>query len=152
MEAAARQAAKAQMIRAMLQGYPWHEAAAAAGVQTSRSAAYRLLQRVRASGESALVDGRHGHPSKVRAPARQWLQAYWYEHPQASCREAQQALHVNVGVRVSQSHLSRVRATLGFARVDGGKKAGTLASTSANLARGGSWLAPGGRRSRDWTA
>jgi transposase len=129
MEAAARQAAKAQMIRAMLQGQPWHEAAAAAGVQTSRSAAYRLLQRVRTSGENALVDGRHGHPSKVRVPVRQWLQTYWQAHPQAPCREAQEALQARFGVLVSQSQLSRVRAALGFARTDGGKKAGTFATS-----------------------
>jgi transposase len=128
MDAADRQAARAQMISTMLQGHPWHEAAAAAGVQTSRSAAYRLLQRVRTTGESALVDGRHGHPSKVRVPVRQWLQAYWQAHPQASCREAQEALQARFGVRVSQSHLSRVRAALGFARADGGKKTGVIAS------------------------
>lgn len=128
MEAAVRQAAKAQMIHAMLQGYPWHEAAAAAGVQTSRSAAYRLLQRVQTIEENALVDGRHGHPSKARAPVRQWLQAYWQAHPQASCREAQEALQARFEVQVSQSHLSRIRTALGLARADGGKKAGSLAS------------------------
>lgn len=122
MEAATRQAAKAQMVSAMLQGQPWLEAAAAAGVQTSCSATYRLLQRVRISGESALVDGRQGHSSKVHMPVRQWLQAYWQAHPQASCREAQEALHARFGVLVSQSHLSRVQAALGFARADGGKK------------------------------
>ena len=128
MEKAGRQAAKAQMIHALLQGHPWHEAAAAAGVQTSRSAADRLLQRVRTLGESALVDGRHGHPSKVRLPVRQWLQGYWQVHPQASCREAQEALHAHGGVRVSQSQLSRVRVVLGYARTDGGKKAGSSAT------------------------
>jgi len=121
MEAAAHQAAKAQMVSAMLQGQPWHEAAAAAGIQTSRSAAYRLLQRVRTEGEAALIDGRHGHPSKVRVPVRQWLQGYWQAHPQASCREAQEALQAGCGVRVNQSYLSRVRAALGWARPDGGK-------------------------------
>ena len=55
METADRQAAKAQMISTMLQGHPWHDAAAAAGVQTSRSAAYRLLQRVRTTGERVLL-------------------------------------------------------------------------------------------------
>jgi transposase len=130
MEAAACQAAKAQMITAMIQGHPWHEAASTAGVQTSRSAAYRLLQRVRTTGESALVDGRHGHPSKVRAPVRQWLQVYWQSHPQASCRETQEALQGHFGVLVSQSQLSRVRAVLGLTRapVGAGKKAGALAA------------------------
>jgi transposase len=149
METEERRIAKRALVQHMLHGQPWHVAAAAAGLHISHPTAYRLVQRVRTEGEEALTDRRHGHPSKVRALARQCLEAYWHEHPQASCREAQQALHTHVGVRVSQSHLSRVRATLGLARVDGGKKAGTLASTSANLARGGSWLAPAGCRSRD---
>jgi len=50
MEAAAYRAAKAQVVEQMLQGHPWHEAVAAAGLRISRSTAYQLLKRVRDSG------------------------------------------------------------------------------------------------------
>ena len=66
MEAAAYRAAKAQVVEHMLQGHPWHEAVAAAGLRISRSTAYQLLKRVRTEGEVALIDGRHGHPTKLR--------------------------------------------------------------------------------------
>jgi transposase len=52
-----RQAAKARMIAGMRAGRSWREAAAKAGVQTSRTAAYRLLRGARARGEAALCDG-----------------------------------------------------------------------------------------------
>jgi transposase len=113
MEAAAYRAAKVQMVEHMLKGQPWHEAVAAVGLQISRSTAYHLLKRVRTEGEMALTDGRHGHPTKLRPPVRQWLEGYWQDRPGATCQEAQAALEDRFGVRVSQSHLSRVRATLG---------------------------------------
>ena len=70
------QAAKAQLVLLMQTGYPWHKAAATAGLQISRSTAYRLLQAVRTQGEAALQDGRHGHPAKLREAVLQWLQAF----------------------------------------------------------------------------
>lgn len=53
--------AKVLLISLMQAGSPWHKAAATAGLQISRSTAYRLLQAVRTRGEEALRDGRHGH-------------------------------------------------------------------------------------------
>jgi len=131
MEATAYRAAKAQVVEHMLQGQPWHEAVAAVGLRISRSTAYRLVKRVRIEGEAALTDGRHGHPTKLRAPLRHWLEAYWRDHQGATCQEAQAALEARFGVRVSQSHLSRVRAALGVTRHPqgaGGKRGALIAS------------------------
>jgi len=122
MKTEERRAARAQLVRHMLQGQPWHVAAAAAGLHVSRATAYRLLQRVRTEGEKALADGRHGHPTKLRTPLRHWLEGFWRDQPQATCREAQTALETRFGARVSQSHLSRIRTTLGLARADRKKK------------------------------
>jgi transposase len=128
MEAAAYRAAKMQVVEHMLQGHPWHEAVAAAGLQISRSTAYQLLKRVRTEGEATLTDGRHGHPTKLRPPVRQWLEGYWQDRPGATCPEAQAALEARFGVRVSQSHLSRVRTALGVLShpQSAGEKGGTL--------------------------
>lgn len=60
------QTAKARLVTLMQAGYPWRQAAAAAGLQISRSTAYRLLQAVRTRGEKTLQDGRHGHPARLR--------------------------------------------------------------------------------------
>jgi transposase len=131
METEERRVAKRELVGHMLQGQPWHIAAAAAGLHVSRATEYRLLKRVRTEGETALTDGRHGHPTKVRAQVAQWLQAYWQAHPQASCREAQEALRGHQGVQVSQSQLSRVRAALGLTHAPQGpeKKAPTRATS-----------------------
>src|SRR5690348_3464578 len=100
MDAAAYRAAKAQVVEHMLQGQPWREAVAAAGLRISRSTAYQLLKRVRTEGEAALIDGRHGHPIKLRAPLRYWLEVLWRDHQEVTCREAQTALEARFGVRV----------------------------------------------------
>ena len=47
MEEEHNHAAKGQMVSLMQAGHSWQEAATMAGVQISRSAAYRLLQKVR---------------------------------------------------------------------------------------------------------
>ena len=47
MEEEQNHAAKGQMVALMQAGQAWQEAARMAGVQISRSAAYRLLQKVR---------------------------------------------------------------------------------------------------------
>ena len=128
MEAAAYRAAKMQVVEHMLKEHPWHEAVAASGLQISRSTAYHLLKRVRTEGEAALIDGRHGHPTKLRPPVRQWLEGYWQDRPGTTCQEAQVALEGQFGIRVSQSHLSRVRTALGVtSRPQGaGEKGGDL--------------------------
>lgn len=112
-----RRAAKAQLIAAMDQGRSWQDAATAAGLATSRSAAYRLQQRVRLAGSAALEDGRHGHPSKLRPPVVQWLLAYCQAAPETPSHHLQALLLAEFAVSVSLGHLNHVRATLGIRTV-----------------------------------
>lgn len=144
METEERRAAKRELVKHMLQGQPWHVAAAAAGLPVSRATAYRLFQRWRTEGEAALTDGRHGHPTKLRTPLRHWLEEFWRDHQEATCRDAQTALSARFGVRVSQSHLSRVRVVLGPARADGGKKRASSSAAERALAGRGREPAPAG--------
>ena len=53
--------ARMQVVKAMEQGLPWHEAAKRAGLEISQSTAYRHSPRMRQEGEQALREGRHGH-------------------------------------------------------------------------------------------
>jgi hypothetical protein len=53
MEAEQRSAAKEQMIALMQAGHRWQEASAQAGIQVSRSTAYRLLRLVCTRGKAA---------------------------------------------------------------------------------------------------
>ncbi len=84
------------------------------GIQISRSAAYRLLQKVRSQGEAGLQDGRHGHPAKLREPVQQWLKDYCHAAPGTPSHTVQQALANRFGIRVSISHLNATRAALGL--------------------------------------
>ena len=65
MDRAERQRAKEQVVAGMLAGQSWREATAGAGLALSRSAAYRLAQRVRMEGERALEDQRHARCALV---------------------------------------------------------------------------------------
>ncbi|SRR5258708_6699397 len=106
--------AKGSMVALMQAGYSWQEAAAQAGVQMSRSSAYRLLQKVCLQGAAGLQDGRHGHPAKLREPIQQWLKSYWQAAPDAPSHEVQQALENHFGICVSISHLNATRVALGL--------------------------------------
>jgi transposase len=114
MEEEQNHAAKGQMVALMQAGHSWQEASTMAGVQISRSAAYRLLQKVRTQGEAGLHDGRHGHPAKLREPVQQWLKDYCQAAPGTPSHIVQQALQNRFGVLVSISHLNATRAALGL--------------------------------------
>src|SRR5215471_19666046 len=114
MEQEQRQAAKRQLLALMQAGQSWQAAAAAAGLQISRSTAYRWLQEVRTRGEAALQDGRHGHPAKVRPPVLHWLESRCQASPQVPSSELQRELQEQMGVLISISHLNAVRATHGW--------------------------------------
>jgi transposase len=113
MQEELRRAAKEQLIALMQAGHPWHEAAAMAGVQIGRSAAYQLLRNVRLRGDAALHDGRHGHLAKLRPPVREWLEVMCREVPSTPSHVVQAALQERFGILVSIGHLNRVRAELG---------------------------------------
>jgi transposase len=114
MEPEQRRAAKQQMCELMEAGVSWPEAAAAAGVQISRTTAYRWTQEVRTRGEAALQDGRHGHPAKVLPPVLHWLEARCQPTPLVASSQVQKELQEQLGVQISISHLNAVRAAHGW--------------------------------------
>ncbi len=105
--------ARVQVVEAMENGLPWHEAAKRAGLQISQSTAYRLRQRMRKAGEQALREGRHGHPAKLRGEVRQWLEQTCQRAPHTPSHEIQTQLAQGFSLQVSVSQINRVRATLG---------------------------------------
>ena len=92
MEASKLYMARVQVVEAMEQGLPWHEAAKRAGLPISQSTAYRLRQRMREAGEQALREGRHGHPIKLRGEVRQWLEQVCRQAPSTPSHEIQTQL------------------------------------------------------------
>jgi len=92
MDKEQKRAAKKQMMELMQAGHQWQEAEKQAGVQTSRSTAYRWWQAYRNQGESAWQDGRHGHPIKAREPVLHWLESMDRQAPQTSSRVVQRSL------------------------------------------------------------
>jgi len=116
MDREALRAAKAQMGAHMQAGQSWHKAATNASLQTSRASAYLLLRRVRTEGAVALDDQRHGHPTKVRQPVRDWLAAFCRAASEATGRTVQAALLGEFGLLISVSQINRLRAALGIRR------------------------------------
>ncbi len=110
-------AAKAAMIDYMDQGYRWDEAAQMTGVVVSRATAYRLWLRAWREGPSALDDGRHGHPSKLADPVRQWLLDTCTKAPTTPSHALQTAIADHFGITVSVRQINRVRAALGVRAV-----------------------------------
>ena len=106
-------AAKAALIAYMDEGYPWQEAAAKAGVVVSRATAYRLWR----DGPSAVDDGRHGHPSKLRDPIHHWLVEVCTAAPATPSHTLQTTIQEQFGITVSVRQINRVRAALGVRAV-----------------------------------
>ncbi len=105
--------AKAHFIAQAQVGHSWQIAAERAGLRISRSTAYRLLQRYSSRGEAALQDGRHGHPTKLRGPARAFLEEYCRQAPCTPSSVMQALLQERFSVNVSISQINRVRRQLG---------------------------------------
>jgi transposase len=105
--------ARVQVVEAMEQGLPWHEAAKRAGLPISQSTAYRLRQRMRQGGEQALREGRHGHPVKLRGEVRKFLEQTCRQLPSPPSHEIQTQLDQRFSLHVSVSQINRTRATLG---------------------------------------
>jgi hypothetical protein len=57
--------ARVQLVEAMEQGFPWHEAAKQAGLPISQSTAYRLRQRMRQGGKLAALGRQTWTPSQT---------------------------------------------------------------------------------------
>lgn len=113
MEESKLYTARVQVVEAMEQGYPWHEAAKLAGLQISQSTAYRLRQRMRRGGKLALQEGRHGHPAKVRGEVREFLEETCRQAPHTPSHEIQALLAQRFALSISVSPINRVRAALG---------------------------------------
>ena len=113
MEESKLYTARVQVVEAMEQGLPWHEAAQRAGLQISQATAYRLRQRMRQGGKSALQEGRHGHPAKLRGEVREWLEVTCRQAPHRPSHEIQAQLAERFALPISVSQLNRVRAALG---------------------------------------
>src|SRR5438876_12139671 len=114
MEPEQRRAAKQQMLELMEAGVSWQEAATTAGIQTSRATAYRWRQKARTRGETALQDGRHGHPAKVLPPVLHRLESRCQANAQVPSSQLQRELQEQWGVLLSSSHLNAVRVTDGW--------------------------------------
>ena len=111
-----RQSAKRQMIEQIEQGASVQQARSQSEVPMHRATVYRLLKRVRAEGETAYTDGRHGHPIKLRGEGRTFLIQVCQATPSISSPVLQQAIQERFGLSISVSQLNRVRASLGLSR------------------------------------
>jgi transposase len=71
---------------------------------------------VRAEGETAYTDGRHGHPIKLRGEVRTFLIEVCQATLSIPSPVLQLAIQERFGLSISVSQLNRVRASLGLSR------------------------------------
>ena len=111
-----RQAAKRQMIEQIEQGASVQKPGAKCRSPCIVRPCIGLLKRVRAEGETAYTDGRHGHPIKLRGEVRTFLIEVCQATPSISSPCVQHAIQERFGLSLSVSQLNRVRASLGLSR------------------------------------
>ena len=111
-----RQAAKREIVRQIEQGAKASLARTHSTVLMHRTTVYRLLKRVQHEGESAFVDGRHGHPVKLRGEVLTFLIASCQATPSIASSVLQRAIIERFASAPSVSQLNRVRARLGLSR------------------------------------
>jgi transposase len=111
-----RQAAKREIVRQVEQGTTVSDARLHSPVPMHRTTVYRLLKRTQREGEQAFIEGRHGHPVKLRGEILNFLLDYCRNHPSAPSAEVQHLLAERFGLSVSISQLNRVRAAHGLSR------------------------------------
>jgi hypothetical protein len=69
---AQRRAAKHQLLADLQEGYSVQEKQTRALIPWHQATIYRLRQRFQADSLTAMVDGRHGHPIKLRGEVCQY--------------------------------------------------------------------------------
>ena len=87
-----RQATRREMIRQVEQGTTVSDARRLCPVPMHRTTVYRLLKRTQREGEQAFIEGRHGHPVKLRGEILTWVADYCQSHPSAPSAEVQHLL------------------------------------------------------------
>jgi transposase len=111
-----RQVAKREVVRQIERGVPVREARRISPVPMHRTTVYRLLKRAQREGEQTFIEGRHGHPVKLRGELLTFLLDYCQSHPAAPSREVQSLLTERFSLSVSVSQLNRVRAAHSLSR------------------------------------
>ena len=109
-----RQIGKRQIMELIEQGVAVQRAKDQGEVPMHRATVYRLRNRVRSQGEAGYVDGRQGHPVKLRGEVRTFLIESCQAKPSLSSPELKQLIQEHFDLCVSVSQLNRVRASLGL--------------------------------------
>src|SRR5690348_12236664 len=107
-----RQAAKREIIRQVEQGASAQEARVHSAVPMLRATVYHLLKRAQSEGETAFLDGRHGHPFKLHGEVLALLIEHCQANPYDSSPRVRQALQERFDLSINVRQLNRVRASL----------------------------------------
>jgi transposase len=111
-----RREAKQEILEQIKQGTEVEQARSASRVPIHRATIYRLLKRVQNNKEGTVVDGRHGHPIKLRGEILALMREHCQTNPCVASSAVQRLLQERFGVSVSVSQLNRVRAAYGLTR------------------------------------
>ncbi len=111
-----RHMVKLEMIERIEQGASVQQARSQSPISMHRATVYRLLKRVQDEGEAGYIDGRHGHPIKLRGEVRTFLIEGCQATPWVSSSAMRLTIQERFGLCISVSQLNRVRAVHGLSR------------------------------------
>ncbi len=125
---AQRRAAKHQILADLQEGCSVQAAHQRSPLPLHPTTIYRLRQRLQTDPLTASLDGRHGHPIKLRGEVRQWVLDFCQNAPHTASHVVQAELHERFGLLVSISQLNRFRAAHDMSSRRRGEKAGSSPS------------------------
>src|SRR5260370_19684143 len=105
-----RRSTRPELVRQVALGVAVSEARRRCPIPMHRSTVYRLLKRVEREGEHTLVEGRHGHPIKLRGEVLTFVLDYCQNYASVASRKVQCVVAERFTLCVSISQLDRLGA------------------------------------------
>lgn len=95
-------------------GVPWQEANEQSGLNYSQSGIQRLYREWRKGGDEALIDHRHGHPSKATSDVREWMVEHCDESSEVPASRLKVEIEAQFGVELTVQYITVLRHQLGL--------------------------------------
>jgi transposase len=105
---------KRRAMQLMDAGVSWQEANEQSGLNYSRTGIQRLYRQWREKGDEALLDHRHGHPSKATGAVREWIGARSREEPEVRASQLTVEIEAQFRVKLDPHYVTVLRRQLGL--------------------------------------
>ena len=105
---------KRRAMKLMNDGVHWQEATERSGLNYSKSGIQRLYREWCERGDEALIDHRHGHPSKATSEVRNMVHERCEEEPDVRASQLVDEIEAEFGVELNSNYVTALRHLLGL--------------------------------------